>query len=290
MEPTAKLRGLEWMEIEVSAPAELASEVEILLTERHLGGWVVEAEEPLLRWVVYVPCAAGWEERLNSLREGLRVMGVETSIRKSIVDEDWANCWKQYYHPRKVGQHLVICPSWEEYQPAAGERVITLDPGMAFGTGLHASTSTCLELLEAYAAEHELKSVLDVGTGSGILAIAAVLLGAERVLATDYDSVAVRVARENAEINGVAERIAVREAVGVPEGRSELILANLIASLLVEFAPALAAGLMPGGRLICSGIVQERRDEVVEAMEAAGLVVERELNRETWVSMQLRQL
>ena len=279
----------DWLEVEIEADPDLASELDVLLTRRDLGGWVVESEEPLLRWVFYVPQEPGWQERLGSLGVALRDLGVEMRVRRSVADEDWAECWKQFYHPRRIGQGLVICPSWEEYRPAPGEKVLILDPGMAFGTGYHASTALCMELLEEDLLRRPADTVLDVGIGSGILSISALLLGAGRVLGVDLDPVAVRVARENLSRNNLAERAEVQLFEGVPQGRFDLVLANLVAQVLGDLAADLASALAPGGRLVAGGIVVERRDEVVAAMVAQGLEVEAERERESWVGLLLRR-
>lgn len=289
MPSSADARRGDWLEVELKADPALASEIDVLLTRRDLGGWIVEAEEPGLQWVFFVPQEPGWQERLGSLGVSLRELGAEIRVRKSVADEDWAECWKEFYHPRKIGRTLVICPSWEEYEAAPGEHVLTLDPGMAFGTGYHASTALCMELLEEHLLEHAAPSVLDVGIGSGILSLSALLLGSQRVLGIDHDPVAVRVARENLELNGFGDHSEVLEAEGVPTGSFDLVLANLVAQLLVQLAPDLARAVAPAGRLVAGGIVEERRDEVVEAFEAQGLVLEAERDQEAWVGLRLRR-
>ncbi len=279
----------DWLEVELEADPALASELDVLLTRRDLGGWVVESEEPTLKWVFYVPCESGWQERLGSLGVSLREAGARMVVRRSVADEDWAECWKQFYHPRRIGKTLVICPSWERHEPAPGERMLILDPGMAFGTGYHASTALCMELLEEHLLAGSAARVLDVGIGSGILSLSALLLGGGRVLGVDHDPVAVRVARENLELNGLGDRAEVLHFEGVPEGRFDLVLANLVAQVLVDLAGELAGAVARGGRLVAGGIVEERRDEVVRAFQAHGLELEAELEREAWVGLRLRQ-
>lgn len=281
-------RGVEWLEVELRAPEELESELDVLLTRRDFGGWVVESEGPELVWVFYVPQEPGWQERLGSVGVSLRELGAEIRVRKTVADEDWAECWKQFYHPRRIGRTLVICPSWEAFEAKPEDRVLILDPGMAFGTGYHASTALCMELLEEHLLDHAAPTVLDVGIGSGILSLSALLLGAGGVTGVDVDPVAVRVARENLERNGFGERAQVRQFEGVPDGLYDLVMANIVASVLVELSPRLAAAVAPGGRLIAGGIVEERRDEVVAAFEAQGLELEAERDREAWVGLRLR--
>lgn len=279
----------DWLEVELEADPAMASELDVLLTRRDLGGWVVEAEEPTLKWLFYVPRESGWQERLGSLGVSLREAGARMVVRRSVADEDWAECWKQFYHPRRIGKTLVICPSWERHDPAPEERMLVLDPGMAFGTGYHASTALCMELLEEHLLVASAPRVLDVGIGSGILSISALLLGADRVLGVDHDPVAVRVARENLELNALGDRAEVRQFEGVPDGSFDLILANLVAQVLVDLADDLACAVARGGRLVAGGIVEERRDEVVRALQAGGLELEAELEREAWVGLRLRR-
>ena len=179
-------------------------------------------------------------------------------------NEDWAEGWKQHFGLLRLGR-LVIKPSWEEYVPAAGEAVITLDPGMAFGTGTHGTTRLCLETLaELFAAPGPPQSVMDVGTGSGILAIAAVALGAGRVLACDIDPQACRTARENAELNGVAQRMEITDRpLENLDGEFQVVLANILAEENVRLAAELVRRVCHGGILVLSGILQEKEALVI---------------------------
>jgi ribosomal protein L11 methyltransferase len=181
----------------------------------------------------------------------------------------------------------VIVPSWATEAVASDEVAIVIDPGMAFGTGLHPTTRSCLELLQA--TEPMPAAVLDVGCGSGILALAALKLGVGRAVGIDTDPLAVDASRENAERNGLAHRFEVREGALTADAadRYPLVVANLVAAALVELAPALAAHLAPGGTLLAAGIIEPRGDEVVAAMRGAGLdAIERRLGGE-WVSLRL---
>lgn len=204
-----------------------------------------------------------------------------------LEEEDWANAWKQHYQVHRIGERLVIVPSWLSYTPQEGDVLLNLDPGMAFGTGLHPTTRLCLGLLERLVQPGV--SVLDVGTGSGILALAAIGLGASRVLALDNDPVAVDAARQNVERNGVQDKIAVElGSLGVTAiGQYDLIVANIIAHVLCAIAQELTAALAPGGILITSGIILEREDEVAVSLAAAGLR-QRERHRDgDWVALVL---
>lgn len=202
-------------------------------------------------------------------------------------NEDWEREWRRGLQPRKVSDRFVVRPSWTEWSAAPGEIVLEIDPQMAFGTGEHATTRSCLRLLDRHF--HESDRVLDVGSGSGILAIAAARLGAARVLAVEYDPDANLNARENIERNGVAEAIELREQMADPKtiaeaGPFDLILANILSGVIRPLLPAFAAALAPGGRLIVSGILQSERSEVVNAAVEAGFRVTDEEREEEWWS------
>jgi len=189
--------------------------------------------------------------------------------RREIEEEDWANAWKEHFHPLRVGR-IVIKPSWREWETTNGEIIVELDPGMAFGTGLHPTTQLVLSALQQRVRPGI--RVLDLGTGSGILALAAAKLGAT-VTATDISEVAVEVARENVEINGLGGHIdVVHGSISVVQGQTyDLVLANIIASVLIELALPLAASLAPGAELLGSGVIEERADDVRAAFRGAGL-------------------
>lgn len=193
---------------------------------------------------------------------------------KQVADEDWAEAWKAHYHPIRIGQHLLIRPRWIEMKIAPDDIEIALDPGMAFGTGTHPSTQLCLEALEALTQPGA--SVLDMGTGSGILAIAAVKLGAAHVLAIDIDPVAVQVAVENATENGVADKITAQtgslESVIGSARRFDLVVVNIIARVIIQMcANHLGDTVRPGGKAIFSGIIDEQAAEVETALRETGL-------------------
>lgn len=193
-----------------------------------------------------------------------------------VPSEDWADSWKRFWHPMEIGDRLAIAPSWEPYQGDADRIVLALDPEQAFGTGTHPTTQLCLRALEkAVPAAGEGCTVMDVGCGSGILALAAAKLGAGRVLACDTDPVAVTATDTNAQRNGVQDRIVSLEGeVGVLEGQAHVVVANILAEVVAAIAPDLAARALPGGAVLASGIIGARLDMVCEAFQAAGLVVE----------------
>lgn len=196
-------------------------------------------------------------------------------LMRTVSDSDWEEGWKQYFHVRRIGQRIIICPSWEEYNPEGNEAVVMLDPGMSFGTGDHESTQLSLILLEKC---HLCgKKILDIGTGSGILGIAALKLGAENVLAVDIDVIAVKVSRENAEINAVGDRFEVlcenitdeMFAVALPDN-FDLITANVVADFHIANLPLYSMKLRTKGLIITSGIIKGQLKEVERAVADNG--------------------
>jgi len=221
----------------------------------------------------------------------LRPIGeVQTRV---VHEEDWAEAWKQHFPVLRVGRRLVVRPTWREHVPLPGDVVVSLDPGMAFGTGLHPTTRLCLAGVEHWADGGRLDNacVLDVGCGSGILAIAAALLGAQSVVGIDTDPLAVEATRSNAALNGLAARIEARRgSLPMPSPEQfDLVLANLVASVLVDLAAELAEDLRPGGRLLASGIFADREAEVLKAFGAAGLLVVDRLRETDWVALELER-
>ena len=187
----------------------------------------------------------------------------------TIREEDWATGWRQHFTPTRIGRRLVIKPTWEPFSPEPDDLVIELDPGMAFGTGTHPTTRLCLEALEKLGSPGD---VLDVGTGSGILAMAAAKLGAGRVVGTDIDPDAVEVARENCAMNGVTVELVTTPLADIP-GRFGVVLANILAEDLVRMAADLTAKVAPGGALILSGILVERESYVIAGFASTGLAL-----------------
>jgi ribosomal protein L11 methyltransferase len=218
---------------------------------------------------------------------GLRPIG---ELRTRVVDEaDWADAWKAYFPVMRVGRRLVIRPTWRRHRRERDDVVLALDPGMAFGTGLHPTTRLCLAGVEALADRGVLSNarVLDVGCGSGILAIAALKLGAATAVGLDTDPIAIEATTANARRNSLVRRLRAREG-SVPSGEAafDVVLANLIAGVLVPLAEGLARELRPGGHLLASGIFIDRETDVRDAFEAAGLEVRGRSSEGDWVALE----
>jgi ribosomal protein L11 methyltransferase len=213
-------------------------------------------------------------------------------LRTRVVhEEDWAEAWKEHFPVLRVGRRLVIRPTWREHLAAPTDVVLSLDPGMAFGTGLHPTTRLCLAGIEGWADSSLLSDahVLDVGCGSGILAIAAALMGASDVLAVDIDPLAVETTIANAATNGMSDFIEARTG-GLPlaePAQFHLVVANLISGLLIDLAEELAATVWAGGRLLAGGIYKDREAEVRSALESAGMRVIGRKSEEDWVALEL---
>jgi ribosomal protein L11 methyltransferase len=310
-----------WLELSVEADSEAVEAVSEILSRAAPGGVSVEAPfelvddglgaRPLRDRVAtvraYLPALdpdgparsiAEVEERLGHLQAfGLRPIG-ELHVRP-VHEEDWAAAWKQHFPVLRVGRHIVIRPTWRRHRASAGDVVLALDPGMAFGTGLHPTTRLCLAGLERWA-DSGLEAgarALDVGCGSGILAVAAAKLGTASVVAVDTDPIAIEATAANAARNRVTRKIAGRRGtLPVEGGPFDLVLANLVASVLVALAAELATAVRAGdgragtgGRLLASGIFVDREPEVRRAFAACGLRVVRRESEGEWVALDLER-
>ncbi len=309
---------MEWLEIGIDAPGGDTEALCALLDSLGVEGLVIEDEkdiESFLRenarfWDAvdesflasrkgvsrvkfYLSSDEEGEKALAELRHPLEKAGYQLQCRR-MRDEDWENNWKQYYRPMEVGQKLLILPEWEPV-PGNTERIpLRLDPGLIFGTGAHPSTRMCLEAVESLAPQAE--KVLDLGCGSGILAIAALLLGAKTALGCDIDEAAPRIAGENAALNGVEGRLtvlagdatadrALRESIG---GRDyDIVFLNIVADVILRLLPDIPRWLRPGGTLIISGVIEGREEEVAAALKAQGFSFEQR-RMEDWFSFVCR--
>ena len=226
-----------------------------------------------------------FEDRVNRLHEHNLDKGRGCINCREVQEEDWASSWKEYFHPVRVSDHIVIKPSWEEYLPVAGDIIIELDPGMAFGTGTHHTTAMCIRCLEDVIKPAD--TVFDVGTGSGILAVAAAKLGAARVRGVDLDPVAVRVAKENVAFNKVADTVEITQGdllTGV-YGKANVIIANIIADIIIKMLADVKTRLAPNGMFIASGIIAERLSDVTAALLEQGFVIDKVTEEGGWVAI-----
>ncbi len=249
---------------------------------------VPPAENLILR--AYLPDDDNFPDKRRELETALGRMRLMYPMPKpcysSVREDDWAEAWKAHYQPLRLGKRLLIRPLWVDVESARGDIEIALDPGMAFGTGTHPTTQLCLEAMEAMAGPA--LDVLDLGCGSGILAIAAAKLGAGKVLALDIDPIAVRAARENAALNGVTQRIVVEqgslETVISSARRFDLLMVNILARVILEMSGrGLAQILRPGGIAIFSGIIDNQADEVEASLRRAGLLPVARRKKGDWV-------
>jgi ribosomal protein L11 methyltransferase len=306
------LRSGVWVELSVAADIEAVEAVSEILTRFAPGGTSVEpgfglSNEGLGAVIdptkpatvrAYLPgldpaaVRAAIDDATTALGHlqafGLRPIGPLTT--RLVREEDWAEAWKSHFPVLRIGRRLVIRPTWRRHRKLPDDVVLSLDPGMAFGTGLHPTTRLCLAALETLADEGLVAGrsrILDVGCGSGILAIAAGKLGARDLLGVDTDPIAVESTAANARLNGLTRRIRVRKG-SVPTGERpfDLVLANLIASLLVQLAEPLCNELVPGGTILASGIFRDREGDVRTAFEAAGLRLGRRWAEDDWVALE----
>lgn len=229
----------------------------------------------------------GSEDVLVNLTQALTDAGALSVTVDDLPEEDWDEMWRRHFKPKRVGRRLVVRPSWEEYEATVGDLVITLDPGQAFGTGEHATTRMCLEMLEETHLEG--KSVLDLGCGSGILSVAAKRLGAARVVGVDIDPIAVEVARENAIRNDVHYETTTGDLLEGLEGSFDVIVSNIISATLIRMAPDARRFVVPDGTWFLSGVIVQNWPDVSASAEKAGFDLVRQREEEGWVAAEFRE-
>lgn len=286
---------MNYLELAITVPADAAETVAWSLTERGVPGLVVserapEAPEPSTATLkAYFPAVSPPDMAVleAGIHEGLSPFpGAEYQLSTRVVpEEDWATSWQQYWHVQRIGEGIVVRPSWEEYAPQPGEVVITLDPKQAFGTGTHPTTRLCLRAIERLMRATPAETVYDVGAGTGILAIAAFKLGAKQVVAIDNDPVAVASAEENAAINESSIVNQVGSAGDFP-GEADLVVANILAEVIIELASDLHRITRPGGRLVASGIISRKADDVARALSEQGFSVLGREDEGDWVLLE----
>ena len=253
---------------------------------------LLEADRTKAAVSVFLPTIKSPAESELFIKNRLETLGIACTIEHiGVREEDWADSWKQYYKPIKTGKRLVIVPGWETYEAEPGEITVLMDPGMAFGTGTHETTRLCAGFVEEYTKPG--CTVLDVGCGSGILAIAAARLGAGTCFACDIDPVAVRVAKENAALNGTDNVVCavsdlLKQAEKTPGGY-DLVVANIVADIIIRLAPDVGDYLAPEGTFVVSGIIAERAEEVLAVLKQNGYAVIDERFENGWYAAALKR-
>ena len=296
---------MEWTDIQITVPQQYAETAEAIATMVSNGGIYIEDYRDLEQqaWEIahvdlieqelldkprdtviihlYLEPGASQVETLALIAARMEAAGIPYTVEtEGVEQEDWQNGWRKYYHPMEIGSRLAVVPSWQQYDT---DRVkLILDPGLAFGTGGHETTSLCLEALDEQVRGGE--RVLDIGTGSGILAIAALKLGAASAEGVDIDPVAVRTAGENAALNGVQDKLTVLvgDLSDKASGTYDIITANIVANAILSLAPAVPGLMAEGATFIASGIIDSRKDEVIAGLEKAGLSVVEVKEKRGW--------
>ncbi|MEG1381753.1 MAG: 50S ribosomal protein L11 methyltransferase [Ruthenibacterium sp.] len=302
---------MEWTDLKTTVPADFAEIAENIATEIAGGGIYIEDYRDLETQVqamahvdlieqdlllksrteviihLYIAPDTNFAKIAAILQDRLQRAEVPFKLETlGVRQEDWESGWKAYYHPLTIGERLAIVPSWEPYE--TDRIVITLDPGMAFGTGTHETTALCLAALDTLVQGGE--RVLDIGTGSGILAIAALKLGASEAEGVDIDPMCVRTAGENAALNGVAEhfKVLIGDLSDKASGTYDIICANIVANAIKSLVPCVPVLLKKHGIFMASGIIDTRKDEVIAAIEATGLAVVTVKEEHGWVALLCR--
>lgn len=250
---------------------------------------ILNADKTVASVSVYLPVESGTADTIMFLKERFTALGIDAKITVSgVCEEDWANSWKAYYKPIEIGERMVIVPAWEKYDAPEGKLVVRMDPGMAFGTGSHETTRLVIGLLEKYVKGGQ--RVLDVGCGSGILAICAAKLGAKECRAYDIDPVAVKVARENVKDSGLEDKVAcdvsdLLRGVDKTGGAYDVICANIVADIIIRMTPDIHQFMHDGSVILASGIICERANDVIECFEKHGLRVIERAEENGWCAL-----
>lgn len=292
---------MRWTEIGICTTNEEIDAVTYILFEAGITGVVIEdskgcltnEEIPEDRTIVkgYLPLDSNTaEDKIQEIVESLKKLGLYNlgDIKLTYIsEENWAESWKKYYKPIKISEKIVIKPTWEEYQPKDKETIIELDPGMAFGTGIHDTTIMCIKALEQILEGTRGKSVLDIGCGSGILSITSAKLGADKVTGIDIDNVAVKVAVENVKLNRVEGKVKIikGDLLNAITEKGDIIVANITSNVIKNLIPRVSANLKGDSILILSGIIKERSYEIKQVIFRNNLEIVEEIEKGEWVTM-----
>ncbi|PLS15180.1 50S ribosomal protein L11 methyltransferase [Bacillus sp. M6-12] len=307
---------MKWSEIAIHTTNEAVEPVSNILHEAGASGVVIEDPSDLIKErenvfgeiynlnpadypdegviiKAYLPVNSFLGETVEGIKEAINTLliydidlGRNAVSISEVHEEEWATAWKKYYNPVKISERFTIVPTWENYEPVSSdELIIELDPGMAFGTGTHPTTVMCIQALERTVKPGD--SVVDIGTGSGVLSIAAALLEAEKVHALDLDEVAVASAKLNVKLNKVQHLVLVTQnnLLDGIDDTVDVAVANILAEVIIRFTDDVAKAVKPGGYFIASGIIQQKKQDVKEAIEASGFTIEETVLMEDWVAI-----
>jgi ribosomal protein L11 methyltransferase len=295
---------LKWIELTVDVPPEYAEPMSEIFHRYGHGGVAIEQEAgynpdegespPVPDFVTvktYLPVDNTTERRRNQIDIGVRLVAHLATIsplkEKYVEEEDWQNAWKEHFHPLRIGRHLVICPTWRTVETSESDILIHLDPGMAFGTGHHPTTRTCMEILERETKPGD--RILDVGCGSGILSVVAVKVGATSALGLEIDPVAARAGEENVRINGIEDKVQIVQGTlpsPLAEARSfDIVAANISAKVVTDLAQHLIDSVAIGGKLIAGGIIEPHVEDVTKALNAVGASIDETFIDGDWVTL-----
>ena len=249
---------------------------------------ILNADKTVASVSVYLPADSGTADTVSFLKERFSTLGIDARLTISgVCEEDWANSWKAYYKPIEIGERIVIVPAWEKYDAPEDKLVVRMDPGMAFGTGSHETTRLVIGLLEKYVGDGQ--RVLDVGCGSGILAICAAKLGARECKAYDIDPVAVKVARENVKDAGLdnvtCDTSDLLRGVDKTGGAYDVICANIVADIIIRMTPDIGEFMHDGSVILASGIICERAEDVISCFEQHGLRIVERVEENGWCAL-----
>lgn len=293
---------MKWIEVQIKTTAEAVETVSSILYEAGVGGLVIEDPNDIISYAnsdenwdyieaslleqqyegvvvkAYFPESEDLIDKIELIKQNIEKIpqynldkGLGEVTTSEVYEKDWADSWKKYYKPKKIGDKIVVKPSWEDYEREDNDIIIELDPGMAFGTGTHETTIMCIKQLEKYIKSGH--TVFDIGCGSGILSVAAAKLGAERVIGVDLDELSIKVSNENAKINHVDSIIDVRHGnlLDVVKEKANVIVSNIVAEIIAILSKDIPKFLEKNGIFITSGIIHEKIDMVKEAMMEEGL-------------------
>lgn len=313
------MNDMKWIEIQIKTTSEAVETVSSILYDVGAGGLAIEDPNDIISYVnsdenwdliessllepkfdgvivkAYFPESEDLIDKIELIKQNIEKIplynldkGLGEVTTSEVYEKDWADSWKKYYKPKKIGERIVIKPSWEEYESEDDDIIIELDPGMAFGTGTHETTIMCIRQLEKYV--NEGNNVFDIGSGSGILSIAAAKLGARKVVGVDLDELSVKVSTENAKMNGVEDIVNFKHGnlLDVINEKADVVVSNIVAEIITVLSKDITSFLNKDGIFIASGIIHEKIQMVKDAMMDEGLVIIDTITMGEWVCIVAR--